>query len=181
MRQNRGIGHCGGGPIARGERKSPVLYGSQRPDSSRRIDRVADGAGQANIGVWEKVRDGNDQVGHVVGARVDIRIASLFAGDAKHFVLDDVAQPKRLEDQVQGTAQRDGLGEIDRNQLVSGDAFGSQPLRIQIDVHTSHTAQCIHDLGQRLVLEAYFHFGPECVMDFLFGWRHTRALFPEPV
>ena len=60
-----------------------------------------------------EVRDGHDQVGHVVGDRVDLAVALLVAGDFQHLVLDHVAEVERVEDQVQGALEHDLVTDFD--------------------------------------------------------------------
>ena len=76
-----------------------------------RLVRVVDQALQADVVVRHEIRNRNHEVGHVVDLRIGFAVAELFAGDLEHFVLDDVAQVERLEDQVERALERDFLAQ----------------------------------------------------------------------
>ncbi len=103
-------------------------------------------------------------------------IAQLLAGDLEHFVLDDVAQVQRLQDQVQRALERDVLAQVDRHRRVARHAFLGQALRIQVEIHLRQAGQVVHDFRQRCVTELQRNRGAELAIDFDLALRAPPQL-----
>ena len=125
-----------------------------------------DQALQTDVAARHEIRNRNHQVGHVVRDRIDFAVAKLLAGDLEHFVVDDVAQVQRLEDQVQRALERNLLGEVDRHRRVAVDAFLAQAARIEVDVDARQLGQAVHHLAERRVLVLQQHGRLQPAFDF---------------
>ena len=127
---------------------------------------VVDQPLQADVAARHEVRNRDHQVGDVVRARIDLAVAELLAGDLEHFVVDDIAQVERLEDQVQRALERDLLAQVDRDRRVAVDAFLAQAARIEMDVDARQLRQAVHHFAERRVLVVQQHRRLQAAFDF---------------
>jgi hypothetical protein len=121
-------------------------------------------AGKPTLYPGTKLGIGNHQVGHVIDLSVDLAAASSLAGDLQNIILDDISQAQGLENQHQGTLQRNLSRQFERHRLIRGDRFHRQPLGIdeQRNIRQSrpassarlagHVAEADRDLGLQALL-----------------------------
>src|SRR6185295_523542 len=116
--------------------------------------RVIDQALQADVVDGDKIRDRRDQVRNVIGLRVELAVAELFAGDLEHLVAHNVTQVERLENEVQGALERYFFAQIDRDGSVAADAFLAEAAGLEMDVDGGQLGETGHHLAERRFLVA---------------------------
>ncbi len=127
----------------------------------RRRVRIGAGLKSRRAG---RVRDWDDQIGHLIGLAFQLAARRRLRGDLKHFVLDDVGQVDLLQDQVQRGFERNIL-QFDGDGALQADGFLIEGQLIDVDVDVLPAAQVVEDLLERRVGEVERHERTELVLN----------------
>ena len=174
------------GSVARGtahavdaHRGRAVLHGGAVSRTESGV-AVTEGTGDAQT-VGREIRNRNHEVGDGIGNAVDLPLHQPWTRHLEHFVLDDVIEVKRFEQQLEGAFQRDRLVERDRHGSVAAHSFLLQADHVEVDRHVGLLGERVENGGERLIAMRCLHFHAHPLLNLQFRGRCPRsALSLEP-
>ena len=173
----RAVAACPSGIDSGGSRAD--LHGKIVPHGDL-VVAIAQGAGDAEA-VGSEVGDRQHEVGHGIGDGVDVSLHEPGARDLEDLVPDDVTEVERLEQEPEGTLQRDRLVEGERDRGVAADRLLIKADHVEVDRYVGLFRQGVDHDGQRLAAVARLHLGVELLENGDLGRRCPRATFRQPL
>ena len=173
----RAVATCPSGIDAGGGRAD--LHGKIVPHRDL-VVTVAKGTSDAET-VGGEVGDRQHEVGHGIGDGVNVSLHEPRARDLQDLVPDDVTEVERLEQELEGTLQRDRLVEREGDRGVAADRLLIKADHVEMNRDVGLLRQGVDHDGQRLAAVAGLHLRVEFLVNGDLGRRCPRATFREPL
>ena len=133
-------------------------------------------AGQSQVIRRNEVRNRDNEVSNRVRLGVQLSSAVFFACNLKDFILDNVGQVVRLQNQVESVFELNVVSQRNRYRRVGSDSSSNEASRIFVNVDSRQSGEVVQNGADRRLLVVQSNGLFELLLDFQFAFR-VRTLF----